>query len=266
MKFENQVALITGSIHEIGRAIALKLANEGAKIILAGTKKNNDELIFLIEEVEKIGSQGICIQCDVFNEEEVQSMITKAISIFGKIDLVVNNVGIVEKSPLLEKNSLEWRKTLDVNLMASVFVCEHIGKYFKKKNIKGSIVNLSFHFQNNTLKEENNGNFNFRCGTNNHSKSQNSNDIYDTTISMLTKSLAIELAPLVRVNAIAPGFIDTDLSHKMSDEGFKAESQKNYLKRCGKPEEIATVVSFLLSDDASFITGELIKVDGGYGR
>ncbi len=247
MKFKDKVALVTGSSRGIGKAIALELARGGANIII-NSSKTSEVGEKVVEEIKKLGRDAIFIKCDVSKEEQVKKMISEGIKKFGKIDLLVNNAGIVYDVPFFKKTTEEWRKTVDTNLFGSVFCSKYVAEEMKNKRIKGTIINISS-----------------TNGINCFSPDSMDYDISKAGINLLTKDLAIELAPNIRVNCVAPGWVDTDMNADLPKDFIKKEIKKIYLGRFAKPQEIAKVVSFLASDDASFITGEIIKVDGGYG-
>ena len=245
MKLKDKVALITGSSRGIGRATALRFAKEGAKIIvnyLNSEAKANE----LVEEIKKIGSEAVAIKCDVSQEKEVKEMFNKSLKKFGKIDILVNNAGIVYDIPLFEKTLEQWKRTLDVNLIG-VFLCSKYASEHMSKRGSGIIVNVS--------------------STNGIDSNGPDSADYDASkagVISLTKNLAEELAPKIRVNCIAPGWIETDMNKNLPKEYVKEEKERTFMRRFGKPEEIAAVALFLASDDASFITGSTIIVDGGY--
>ncbi|MGV8086714.1 MAG: SDR family NAD(P)-dependent oxidoreductase [Candidatus Woesearchaeota archaeon] len=242
MKLKNKVALITGASRGIGRATALLLAKEGANIIVNYCNAENDANT-LVQNIKKIGSDAIAIKCDVSKENEVKQMCKKAIKKFGKIDILVNNAGIVFDVPFKNRAVEHWKRTLNVNLIGA-FICT---KYVTLHMKKGHIVNIA--------------------STNGIDTCSSESMDYDASkagLISLTKNLAQQLAPNILVNCIAPGWIDTDINKDLSKDYVKSETQKILLKRFGKPEEIAKTVLFLVSDDASFITGATIVVDGGY--
>jgi len=246
MKFKEKIALVTGSSRGIGRAIALEFAREGANVVV-NSSKTETEGKKVVEEIKNIGSDAIYIKCDISKEEQVKEMINKTLEKFGKIDILVNNAGIVYDVPLFQKTLDQWKETFGVNLFG-VFLCSKNVSEHMKKNNSGNIINIS----------SNNG-----IGV----TSPESAD-YDATkagIIGFTKSLAEELAPYnIRVNAIAPGWIDTEMNKDLPEDFIQEEKNKTFMKRFGKPEEIAKVALFLASDEASFVTGSNFVVDGGY--
>jgi len=245
MILKNKVALITGSSRGIGKAIAILFAKNGAKIIVnyiseVGRAKET------VEEIKKLGSDALAIKCDVSNESEVKEMIEKTINKFERIDILVNNAGIVFDVPLFEKTLEQWRKTIDTNLIG-VFLCSKYASQHMKKNNSGTIINISS-----------------SNGLNTTSPESADYDASKAAVINLTKSLAEELSPNIRVNAIAPGWVDTEMNKDLPKNFIKEEKEKTFMKRFAKPEEIANVALFLASDDSSFMTGSNVLVDGGY--
>lgn len=244
MKFKNKIVLITGSSRGIGRAIAFAFAKEGAKVVVNYiTDKNSAEKV--VAEINDLGSEAIAIQADVANEKDVKEMISKVVNKYSSIDILVNNAGIVYDVPILEKTVEQWERTLRVNLIGTFLCTKYAVPHIK--NIGASILNIS--------------------STNGiDSLDPNSAD-YDTSkagVISLTKNFAQELAPKIRVNSIAPGWINTDINKNLPKDFIESETQSIALKRFGNPEEIAKAAIFLCSEDASFITGSTLVVDGGY--
>jgi len=245
MKLKNKVALVTGSSRGIGKAIALLFVKEGAKVIV-NYRNSEKEAKDVVEEIKKIGSTAIEVKCDISNEKEVIEMVKKAIKEFGKIDILVNNAGIVYDVPLFEKTMEQWKRTLDVNLIG-IFLCsKYVGEHMKKQN-SGSIINISS-----------------TNGINNTDPTSADYDASKAAIISLTRNLSSELAPKIKVNSIAPGWIDTDMNKDLPKDLLDEELENVFLKRFGKPEEIATATLFLASDDASYMTGSTLVVDGGH--
>ncbi len=243
MKFKNMVVIVTGSSRGIGKAIALSFADEGANVVV-NYNKSKDKAKEVVDEIVKKGSKAFAVKCDVSNETEVKKMINETVNKFGKIDILVNNAGIVFDIPLFEKTVEQWKRTLDTNLVG-VFLCsKYASKHMTKK---GNIINISS-----------------TNGINSYSPDSADYDASKSGVISLTKTMAEELAPEVRVNCIAPGWIDTDINKDLPKDFIKEEKDKIHLKRFGKPEEIAKVALFLASEDSSFMTGSVVVVDGGY--
>ncbi len=245
MRFEDKVVLITGASRGIGKATALLFAKEGAKVIV-NFNKAEKEASNVVKEISRIGSDAIAIKCDVSKEEEVKKMISEGVKKFGKIDILINNAGIVFDIPLFEKTVEQWNRTLGVNL-TGVFLCsKHAAPHLRKQKT-AAIVNVSSTNGLDTLSTE-----------------SADYDASKSGVISLTKNLATELAPNIRVNCVAPGWVNTDINKDLPKDYIDEETEHILMKRFGRPEEIAGVVLFLASDDASFITGTTLVVDGGY--
>jgi 3-oxoacyl-[acyl-carrier protein] reductase len=244
MKLKGKVALITGSSRGIGKATAILFAQEGAKIVI-NYSKSEKEAKETLKEIEKI-SEAIIIKCDVSDEKQVQKMIEETIKKFERIDILVNNAGIVYDIPIFEKTLKQFRRTLDVNLIGTFLCSKYVSPYMLKQG-SGSIINISS-----------------TNGINTPSPESADYDASKAGIISLTKNLAKELAPKIRVNSIAPGWIDTDMNKDLPKEFIKEETENVFMKRFGKPEEIAKAAVFLASDDSSYITAATLVVDGGH--
>ena len=246
MRLKHKIALITGSSRGIGKATALLFAKEGAKVVV-NYFFSEREAFAVVDEIETIGSEAIAIKCDVSKETDVKKMVQKTIDKFGKIDILVNNAGIVFDVPFFDRTVEQWKKTLDVNLLGT-FLCS---KYTSQQMLKtggGNIINISS-----------------TNGTDSFSTESMDYDASKAGIIILTRDLAKQLAPKIRVNSIAPGWVDTEMNKDLPKDFVEEEKEKIYLKRFAKPEEIAMAILFLASDEASYITGSILKVDGGYG-
>lgn len=243
MKFKDKIVLITGSSRGVGRATALEFVKEGATVIV-NYSNSEDKANALVNEIIKIGSKSIAIKCDVSDENQVKNMIEEIISKFGKLDILVNNAAIVFDVPLFEKTIDQWQQTMAVNLIGSFLCAKYSYKYLLES--KGNIVNV--------------------CSTSGYSSFSPPSADYDASkvsLMSLTKNLAKELAPIVRVNGVAPGWIDTDMNEELPKDYLEEEIKKTLIGRMARPEEIAKTILFLASDDASYLTGSIIFVDGG---
>jgi len=246
MKLKGKVAIITGASRGIGKATALLFAQEGAKVVV-NYLKSKREAEEVVHQIKKLGSDSIAVVCDVSKEEQVKLMVEKTIDKFGKIDILVNNAGVVFDVPFKDRTVEHWRRTLDVNLVGT-FLCSKYASNHMLKQKSGKIVNIS----------STNGIDSFNPDSMDYDSSK-------AGVIMLTRNLAQQLAPFIQVNCVAPGWVDTDINKDLPKDFVKKETERIYLKRFAKPEEIAKTVLFLSSDDASFITGSTLKVDGGYG-
>lgn len=244
MLLQGKIALITGGSRGIGRATAILLAEHGADIIInyAGNKQAADEVC---ESVKKLGRKVLAIQANVSKSDEVQKMIDDAVKEFGRIDILVNNAGITKDGLLMRMKDEDWSSVIDTNL-TGVYNCSKAVTKPMMKQKAGSIVNMSSVVG-----------VNGNVGQSNYAASK-------AGIIGFSKALAKELASRnIRVNAIAPGFIATDMTTDLSDK-VKEEMLKNIpLNSLGTAEDVAQAVLFLASDASKYITGQTLHVDGG---
>lgn len=242
MRFENKVVIVTGSSRGIGKATALLFSKEGAKVVIT-YNKSKEEADHLIKKLKN----SIAVKCDVSNEEDIKKMIKITIEKFGKIDILINNAGIVFDMPFSQRTAEHWKKTLEVNLIGSFLCAKYAAPYLKKQK-NSSIVNLSS-----------------TSGLESFNATSIDYDASKLGIVALTRDLAKEFAPYIRVNSVAPGWVNTDMNKDLPKDYIKNELEKVFLKRFAEPEEIAKVILFLASEDASYINGSNIKIDGGNG-
>lgn len=242
-KFEDKVVIVTGASRGIGKAIAVAFAKEGADIVV-NYHKSEKSAKEVCREIKKFGREGIPIQANVADENDVKDLVEKTMKHFKRIDILVNNAGVVFDVPFKERTFHHWERTLHTNLIGTFLMCKEVALYMNR----GKIVNISS-----------------TNGINSFSPDTMDYDASKAGINILTRNLAKELAPKIQVNSVAPGWVDTDMNKYLPKDFVKKETEKIYLKRFAKPQEIANVVLFLASDDASFITGSILKVDGGYG-
>lgn len=240
----DKVAMITGATRGIGKQIALTLANEGYNIVL-NYRTENDELKQLKNEIENKKVKCLTVQGDVTNFEDCKQMIESAIKEFGKVDVLVNNAGITKDMLLARMKEEDFKQVIDVNLVGTFNMTKNVISYMMKAR-NGRIINIS-----SVVGIAGN------AGQTNYSASK-------AGIIGFTKSLAKEVASRnILVNAVAPGFIETNMTEVLKQE-VKDEIAKNIpLKRMGTPQDVANVVKFLASEDSSYITGQVISVDGG---
>lgn len=230
MNLKNKVSIITGGNSGIGKAISLLFKKQGAKVIIADLKYNK------IKNIDYV-------KTDISKEKDVKDLMEFVIKKYGKIDILVNNAGIGSNKDFEKITKKDWEKVLGINLIGTFLCTQKASKYMKSGTIVNisSIVGLDYKTSENRL---------------DYSASK-------AGIINLTKSTSKKLAPKIRVNCIAPGYIETGLNIGIS-KARKQEIIKNTpLKRLGKAEEVAKVALFLASDDSSFITGEVIIIDGG---
>ena len=244
MGLNNQVALVTGSSRGIGRAIAIKLAAEGAKVAInyAGNVKAAEEVK---EIIEANGGEAMLVQADVGNFESCSQMVAAIEKEWGSIDILVNNAGITKDNLLMRLNVDDWDAVINTNLKSVFNLAKLCSKQMLKKRA-GRIINL-------TSVVGIIGN----AGQTNYAASK-------AGVIGFTKSLAKELASRgITVNAVAPGYIDTDMTAEISDAAKEATLKSIPLGKMGKPEDIANAVNFLASPAAQYITGQVLNVDGG---
>ncbi|HOX54501.1 MAG TPA: 3-oxoacyl-[acyl-carrier-protein] reductase [Candidatus Omnitrophota bacterium] len=244
MILKGKVAIITGATRGIGRAIALELAKEGADISF-NYLKNAEQAKNLVKEINSLGRKAFAEQVDISDFAKVKDFVEKTKNTFGKLDILVNNAGIIIDKALMMMEEQDWRKVIDTDLNGAFNATRAcIVSFLKQKS--GQIVNIS--------------SVSGIIG----SSRQTNYSASKAGIIGFTKALAKEVAEYnIRVNAVAPGYIQTDMLNSLKEE--QKESVKKFipLGRFGKPEDIARVVLFLLSDASQYITGQVIAVDGG---
>lgn len=244
MDFTNKTAVVTGGSRGIGLAIATKLAQGGANIAILYVG-DESEGIKAKEELSQYGTKVEQYFCDVSDFEASQKVVEQVIEEFGGIDFLINNAGITRDKLILNMDEKEFDAVIGVNLKGTFNMIKHTYKHFMKKRF-GRIVSTSSIVG-----------LNGNAGQANYSASK-------AGIIGLTKSVAKELAGRgVTANAVAPGYIGTDMTNVLSDKVKDAMKAQIPAKRIGTPEDVANVVAFLCSDEASYVTGEVIRVDGG---
>lgn len=244
MDFKDKVVLVTGSSRGIGRSIAVRFAASGANVII-NYRRNKNEAETITEIIASYGKDPMCIKANVASETEVKKMVDKIIEHYGHIDVLVNNAGIAIDADFEDRKVEDWKSTLDTNLIGVFLVSKYVGEHMKKRGY-GKIVNIS--------------------STNGLDTTYTYSVDYDASkaaLINLTKNLAIQYAPNINVNAVAPGWVDTEMNNELPKEYLKDEKNKILLHRFAEPEEIADVVLFLANDKARYIDGETIRVDGG---
>jgi 3-oxoacyl-[acyl-carrier protein] reductase len=244
MNLEGKAALVTGASRGIGREIALELARQGANVAVnfSGSEAKANEVV---DEIKALGREAFAVKCDVSNSGEVAEMVKGTIDRFGKLDILVNNAGITRDNLLMRMKEEEWDDVININLKG-VFLCTKAVTRQMMKQRVGRIINIA----SIVGVSGNPGQANYVAAK--------------AGVIGLTKTTAKELASRnITVNAIAPGFITTDMTEKLPED-VKTEMLKLIpLARLGEPKDIAKITAFLASDESSYITGQTLHIDGG---
>ena len=246
MDNNRKVVLITGASRGLGAAIVRKFASLNYNVVI-NYNKSFDEAKKLKEEIKsKFNDDSLIVKADVSNEVEVKEMINLIIQKFGKIDCLVNNAGIAIDTLFEDKTVENFKKILDVNLIGTFLVSKYVSKYMLEQK-KGNIINISS-----------------TNGIDTYYPYSLDYDASKAGVISLTNNLAMQFAPIINVNCVAPGWINTDMNKELDKDYVKEENSKILLGRFAEPMEIANVVAFLASDEASYVNGSIIRVDGGH--
>ncbi len=244
-----KVAIVTGARRGIGRGIALKLAEAGADVTVSDISLEDCQKV--VEEIEALGQKGLAVKCDVTNRSEVEEMVAQTVEKFGKVDILVNNAGIAGMKPFLELTEEEWDRVLDINLKGQ-FLCAQAAAKEMVKQKSGRIINLA----------------SIAAGQVGVGFAQSAHYCASKGgVTAMTEAMAIEFAPMgINVNALGPGVIETAMTEDfLADEKMKQGMLSRIPKgRFGQPEDVASAAVFLASDEADYITGTVLFVDGGW--
>lgn len=242
------VALITGSSRGIGRAIATEFATRGYNLVI-NCLHSLDQAVSLKSSLEtKYHVQALVVPADISKEADVEFLVQQALATFGKIDVLVNNAGIAIDKDFSDHTVKDWELTLATNLIGPFLTSRAVGRLMREQG-NGKIINISS-----------------TNGINSFFPTSAAYDASKAALINLTHNLAIEFAPSVNVNAVAPGWVNTEMNQDLPADLITEETAKIYKGRFAEPSEIAKVVAFLASPDADFINDEVVKVDGGYNN
>jgi 3-oxoacyl-[acyl-carrier protein] reductase len=248
-RLEGRVAFITGAGRGIGAATALRMAEEGARVALADVDTEGCEQV--AEEIDRLGSEGLVLPCNVADSVMVQDAVDKTASHFGQLDILVNNAGVLRDNLLFKMSEDEWDTVLNVHLKGA-FLCSRAAQKYMVHQKYGRIVSLS-----SSAALGNRGQANYSSAK--------------AGLQGFTRTLAIELGPFgITVNAVAPGFIDTEMTRSTAhrqghdpDEIIAHAAKTIPVRRVGQPRDVANVICFLSSEEAGFVSGQIIYIAGG---
>jgi 3-oxoacyl-[acyl-carrier protein] reductase len=245
MRLKDQVALVTGGSRGIGRAIVKAFAAEGARVafIYRGNQTAADGLV---KEVQQAGGSALALQADVASPEEAQKCVDRVVQDWGRLDILVNNAGVIRDGLFVRMAPEDWKTVLDTNLGGAMNFCRAAMEVMVFKQKRGRIINIS------------------SIAAEHHNPGQVNYSASKGAINSFTRALAVEVASRnVTVNAIAPGFIETDMSEPVRNKAGDLLRKAIPMRRLGQPDDIARVAVFLASPDAAYVTGQVLTVDGG---
>ncbi len=243
-KLDGKVAIVTGATSGMGRASAKLFAAEGAKVVVTG--RNEERAKEVVDDIKAAGNEAIFVIADMSNMDDVKKIFDVTMETYGTVDVLFNNAGMLSMSPLMDLTVEEWNKVFNVNVTSSLVLTQLVAPVMKEKG-KGTIVNT--------------------CSVASFGAHHGFAAYVDSKHAMagLTKSMAWELGPEIRCNGIAPGLIHTAMVDSIGGpSALQQMIDQCPVKRCGQPEDIATLALYLASDESSFIDGQIIKVDGGF--
>ena len=243
-----KTVLITGGSRGIGKETSIEFAKNGYNVVINYVSDEKSALSLKEELEEKYDSDVMLCKCDVSNEIDIKKMVNDVINYYGRIDVLINNAAIALDCVFEDKKVSDFKKVLDINLIGPFTLSREVGKNMLEHK-SGVIINVSSTNAIDTY---------YEYGLD--------YDASKAALISLTHNLSKYLAPYIRVNAVAPGWVNTDMNKNLDEDYIKEEIKDIYLKRFAEAKEIAKVIYFLASDDASYITNEVIRVDGGYNH
>lgn len=246
MNFKNKVVLVTGSSKGLGKCLIEEFAKCGAHVVINYLNSKKEAIEFQDYLINKYNVEVLCIKADISNDNDVNNMISEIINKFNKIDILINNASICNDCDFLNKKKEDFMRILEVNLYGTYLVSKCVSKYMLKNNY-GKIINIS---SNNGIDAYYNESADY--------------DASKAGVINLTHNMASYYAPIINVNCVCPGWINTQMNDDMDSNFKKNEESKILMSRFGNKEEIANVVLFLASDKSSYINDAIIRVDGGY--
>jgi glucose 1-dehydrogenase len=247
MKLEGKTALVTGSSQGIGRSIAIRLAQEGADVVI-NYNSNPDKAAEVLALVEATGRKGFVVQANTGTVSDVRRLVAVSVSHFGKLDILVNNAGVEKNAPFWEVTEEDYDRVLDINLKGVFFTTQAMVQHLMETKRGGKIINISSVHEDLPFPH-----FTSYCAS-------------KGGVKMMTRNLSIELAPLgITINSIAPGAVETPINKNLLNDKDKLARliAQIPLGRLAKPEEVAGIAAFLASSDADYVTGTTYFVDGG---
>jgi len=246
-RLAGKVAIVTGASRGIGRAVAERFAANGAAVVV-NYAQGAKGAAAVVARIEAAGGAAIAVQADVSRSEDVHRLVMQALDHFERVDILVNNAGVMVAKGVLETTEDDWDRTIDINLKGAYLCSKEVAPVMIRQGV-GSIINMS----------SNSGLY--------HPSAMRFTEyvVSKAGINGLTKAMALALGPQIRVNAICPGWIRTDMVEEIDPEVQQRILDETALKRWGTPDDVAASAVFLASDEAGFITGELLIVAGGRG-
>ena len=247
MRLAGKVTIVTGASRGIGSAIAKRFAKEGARVVI-NYNHSRSQAAKLLEEIQAAGGEAIVVKADVSVPKDVRNLVKRTVEAYGRVDVLVNNAGVLFEETFLDAPEDVWDKTIDTNLKGAYLCSREVAPLMLAQK-SGKIINIS----------SNSGAY--------HPSAMRLVEYTTSKAGMngLTKALALKLGPYITVNAILPGRIETDMTAGVSPASAKAVIEETPLKRLGAPEEVANAAVYLASDESDFVTGELHMVTGGRG-